>query len=60
MGDTAVENVVLSGTEQFDILRYFGFRAWGKNRVHKKAQKCTQGVSSKLMHINEITTYLLV
>lgn len=43
MGDTAVENVVLSGTEQFDILRYFGFRAsffqtngGKKKRVHKK------------------------
>lgn len=43
MGDTAVENVVLSGTEQFDILRYFGFRASffqtngeKKKRVHKK------------------------
>lgn len=42
MGGTAVENVVLSGTEQFDILRYFGFRAsffqtnGEKKRVHKK------------------------
>lgn len=45
MGDTAVENVVLSGTEQFDILRYFGFRAsFFQTNGEKKKPKNTHRV----------------
>lgn len=47
MGDTAVENVVLSGTEQFDILRYFGFRA---SFFQTNGEKKKESIKSPKIH----------